>query len=131
MFKSILISIIFVSSIFASNIHWTKNNLDDSIDKLSSKKQKIIMAYFWLEGCNACEYMSDRVFAQEDVSEFINENFIAYKTNLIPMDYPVFAYPTIYFIDENGEELGDPIMGAKNADEFMFLIEDIKEKFSK
>ena len=131
MFKSILIGILFVTNIFAADINWSKDNLDDTIENSSSKKQKVIMAYFWLEGCNACEYMSDRVFAQDEVSEFINENFIPFKTKEIPIDYPVFAYPTIYFLDENGEELGDPIMGAKNADEFMFAIEDIKEKFVK
>ncbi|MBT3280204.1 MAG: DUF255 domain-containing protein [Campylobacteraceae bacterium] len=130
MFKLFLVSTLFISSIYAGSINWSKENLDDTIEKLSDKKQKIVMAYFWLEGCNACEYMSDRVFNDDEVSEYINKNFISFKTNKIPMDYPVFAYPTIYFIDEDGNELGDPIMGAKNLDEFMFTIEEIKEKFS-
>ena len=37
----------------------------------------------------------------------------------------------IYFINKDGDELGDPIMGAKNYDEFMFIIEEMKERFSK
>jgi thioredoxin-related protein len=83
------------------------------------------MAYFWKKGCNACEYMRDRVFNKEEVSSFINDNFIPYKTNIIPDDYSIFAYPTIYFIDHNGEILAEPVMGARNLDEFMFMIEDV------
>ncbi len=131
MLKSVLVSILFVSTVFAGSINWSKDNLDDTISSTKNKKQKIIMAYFWQEGCNACEYMSDRVFAEDEVSAFINENFIPYKTDKLTFDYPVFAFPAIYFIGEDEQELGEPIMGARNADEFMFMIEEIKEQFSK
>ena len=131
MIKLIFIGILFLTNIYASNINWSKEDLNHTIKSIKNKKQKIIMAYFWQKDCNACEYMRDRVFENNEVSSFINKNFIPYKTNILTFEYPVFAFPAIYFIGEDGEELTEPIMGARNLDDFMSIIKDIKNQFSK
>ncbi len=123
----ILLLCLSLTSLVSAELNWSKDNLDKTIKSISSKKQKAVMAYFWQEGCNACEYMSDRVFANDDVSAYINENFIPYKTDTLDIEYPVFAFPAIYFIGADGEELADPVMGARNLDEFLFILEDMKE----
>jgi thioredoxin-related protein len=126
MLKILIVSLILVN-IYGEAINWSKTNLDKTIQSAKSKKQKIIMAYFWQKNCNACEYMTDRVFIDDNVSKFINENFIPYKTNKLTNDYFVFAFPAIYFIDENGDELAEPIMGARNLNDFKKIIKNIKD----
>jgi thioredoxin-related protein len=129
MVKNILFTIFLATFAFSGTINWSKDNLKDTINNAKDKKQKLIMAYYWQKNCNACEYMSDRVFTKDEVSKFINKNFIPYKTDILTDEYPVYGFPAIYFIDKNGKQVSNPIVGAKNLNDFMLIIEDINDFF--
>lgn len=60
--------------------------------------------------CGPCRMMDQQVFPQEEVGEFFNENFISAKIDMekgegrnLQQQYKVTAYPTLLFINQNGE----------------------------
>ena len=92
-------------------INFMQTSLDDAL-KMAKKSDKIVFVDVYTNWCKPCREMDKFVFSDARVGEFFNKNFVNFKLNAqnpenkkIAHSYGVTAYPTLIFLDKNGESL--------------------------
>jgi len=111
---------------FAQGIKFV-HNLDSALT-MAKAENKPIFIDFYTSWCAPCKVMSNEVFPQEKVGNFFNKKFINCKIQCddngvgveIGKQYAINAYPTIMFLNANGE-LIHSAAGSLAADEFIDL----------
>lgn len=126
---SILTAFVLLFSVFglkAQGINFEHGDVA-AIKELAQKENKIIFIDCLTDWCGPCKWMSANTFTDPQVGEFFNENFVNYKLDMekgegieFAKKYNVRAYPTLLFIDGNGEIVHIGI-GAKDAAGFIEL----------
>jgi S1-C subfamily serine protease len=130
--KSFLIGalIIFSFSILsAQGISFEKGSWAEIIKKAKAEN-KYIFVFPYAEWCSPCKWMTKNVFTDAKVAENFNSKFVNYKFDMekgegpkFAKAYAVTAYPTLLFINPNGE-LAHKVLGAISADQL--LMQSIK-----
>lgn len=76
----------------------------------AKKEKKLIFVDAYASWCGPCKRMAQTVFTRKEAGAFFNEKFINFKIDMEKGEgpafgdkYPVRAYPTLMFIDYNGE----------------------------
>ena len=94
--------------------------------EVANKEGKAVFIDAYAVWCGPCKRMAKEVFTKKEVGDFFNENFISVKLDMEKSDglsfgkkYPVYAYPTLYFLKGDGEVLkshkgGQSISGLIN-----------------
>lgn len=103
----------------------------------AQRQNKLIMVDFYTTWCGPCKLMTKTTFANTQVGDFANANFIAFKVDCekdtgvqLAQKYDIYNYPTIAFIDKNGNLLGKEI-GYKNAEDFLEIMDKYRKKITK
>ena len=91
----------------------------------AKKTGKPIFVDAYAKWCGPCKRMAKTTFMDKEVGEFFNEKFVNLKIDAEEPDgrkfrkkYPVSAYPTLFFIDENGEVL-HKVVGGQDVKKLM------------
>lgn len=89
----------------------TGETIEDVLS-LSKEKKKIVFIDFYIDACAPCRLMDQTAFTERSVYQFYNKNFINFKVDAIDFDYVNLAikynvqeYPTLVFLDEEGNVL--------------------------
>ncbi len=85
-----------------------KTTLTQVVDKAISE-DKLIFVDIYADWCTPCKMMDEDVFSDDDLSDFMKENFVNYKVdgekhngpNLGVM-FGVGGYPTLLILDQKG-----------------------------
>ncbi|MDA3945509.1 MAG: thioredoxin family protein [Helicobacteraceae bacterium] len=126
MYKIFLILIFVTTSLFAVT-DWAEDY--KSALKEAKSQQKKVLVYFTKEGCEKCDEMAWTMNSDQDVSEYINTHFVAVALDL---DYDrrqglkVYSAPTIYFINFNEKQIGDPVIGALGPKTFLLKLNEVE-----
>lgn len=124
-----------------SGIHFFYGTYEEALEA-AEDENKLVFVDAYTVWCGPCRWMSSNVFTNEYVGAFFNKHFINVKMDVERDDGPVFAsrygvraYPTLLFIDSNGEEV-ERHLGAMKADGFFrwgqaVLPETEEEQISK
>lgn len=127
--------------------HFSELSLPEAIKKAGKKGPNRIFVDCYTKWCAPCRMMSQTVFPQKEVGDFLNSNFINLKIDLeegagieIAKKYGVEAFPTFLILDASGNEIGR-IVGGGDAAVFLEKIkfamnpensiENLKAKFVK
>jgi thiol:disulfide interchange protein len=93
----------------------------------AKKENKLIFMDAYTSWCAPCRFMAANVFTDQSVGEYYNAHFVNLKVDMengegpdLSRRYSVMAYPTLLFIDGNGE-VKSRTMGGKPASEFIAL----------
>ncbi|WP_236974217.1 thioredoxin family protein [Membranihabitans maritimus] len=117
---------IFVFSLFCSlygnsQIEFHKENWAKIVEK-ANQENKLIFLDAYAVWCGPCKMMDRQVFSDPEIGDFFNENFINAKIDMekgegpgLRQKYQVTAYPTLLFINGNGE-LVHKTVGFKSPD---------------
>ncbi|QOY51781.1 thioredoxin family protein [Candidatus Sulfurimonas baltica] len=109
-----------------SAIEW--HTYEDAL-KLQEKSSKVIMVDVIRTECQYCIKMDKNVFADEEMSRWLQERFIPVKINLdtekMPLDVEVKMTPTFYFLDKN-KKIVKTIPGSWNIEDFKDLTKNIR-----
>ena len=88
----------------------------------AQKQDKLVFVDAFAKWCGPCKKMAKNVFTLSEVGDFFNENFINLKLDMEESDgrtfgsqYPVSAYPTLFFLSPDGE-IVTKSTGGKQAD---------------
>ena len=113
-----LIVTIFQTSLFAENV---KNNIDTH--------SKITMIFITQTGCPACERIKE-MMQYKKFKDIIQKHFIVRKldiseVNTLPknLEQPI-GTPTIYFLNKDGKELVEWMVGGKSEENFMDILKE-------
>ncbi len=110
----------------AQGIDFFEGTWEEAVEQ-ATKQEKIIFVDAYAEWCGPCKRMAKNVFPQKEVGDFFNENFINMKLDMergeglkFRKDYPVSAFPTLFFIDFNGT-IVHKVKGAQQAESLIKL----------
>lgn len=103
----------------------------------AGEENKLIFVDAYAKWCGPCKRMAKNVFTNPSVGEYMNENFISVKMDMeeekgisFGRTYPVSAFPTLFFMDENGEVIKKQV-GALQSKEFLDLAKLVLKSFDR
>lgn len=133
-FSLIALALIFLYNIkvSAEEIKFEKGTFNEVLKKAKSEN-KILMIDFFTDWCKWCVELDKKVYTDNDVAEFANSKQVNWKIDAekgegvgLAKKYAVSGYPTIVFVDGNGDEV-DRIVGYMPAKDFLKKIKEFSE----
>jgi len=123
--KLILILLLAGTSLFA-DMYWA----DDyrSGIKEAAKEDKNIILFFSKEDCQKCEDVTWTISFDKNVSNYVNENFIAIEIDTEydkRQGYKIYQTPTIYFLDAKAKQIGKPLTKVLKPVDFLKKLKKI------
>lgn len=128
--------LISVNLLSAQGISFFHGTWDEAIEE-AQKTDKVIFVDAYAKWCGPCKAMARNVFTQKEVGEYFNDNFINIKMDMEEKEgisfgrkYPVSAYPTLFFISNEGELIKKSV-GGKQVDGLIALAKKALAGFDK
>jgi thioredoxin-related protein len=96
--------------------------------EVANREDKLILLYFYEEGCTYCKYMEEVVFIDGKVSTLMEEVFVVVPINVedIPEEldrrFRAVGTPTFMVYDPKRDKLFAQIFGLQEAEEFFELL---------
>ena len=116
----------------ASSLDWSRS-YSASLQEAQTQN-KPLMVYLKLPGCGTCRFMDENVFTDKEVKAALNRDFVIVKLYAndreLPEDLKMEMAPVFHFIDAAGNEHIDTLVGGKNAEKFLELLEEMRETYS-
>ncbi len=126
----IALMVLIVGQGFGQGIEFFHGSWEEALEE-AKKQEKVIFIDAYATWCGPCKRMAREVFPDEKVGEFFNRHFINMKLDMekgegltFRKTYPVSAFPTLYFINGDGEVV-DKVRGAQDVDGFLRLGEKV------
>ena len=97
---------------------------------LATKEHKGVFVILSKEGCDACWYMQNVVFDNDDVVDMLESKYIPVYIDIhddvVPKGLGYIGTPTMYFLDANGKKLKNGrIDGVLNYREFLERLSNV------
>ena len=117
----------------AAQINWLYTYKEASA--VAAKENKPMVVYMHRPGCESCDFLSTKVFTDENLSSYVNEHYVPVLLNVSKSDAPkhliVKASPVFHFVNAKGEFIEETLYGGKNAKAFLKILQDVEAKFIK
>lgn len=117
----------------AQGISFFQGTWDEAKVKAKAEN-KLIFVDAYAVWCGPCKWMASNAFPDAAVGEYFNKYFIAVKMDMekssnaaFAKQYPVEAYPTLFFIKSDGK-IADKVVGAQDAAGLLAVGKDIQKK---
>jgi thioredoxin-related protein len=120
-----LVTFIFFNFLFftahSEGINFQQISLSSALKKAEKEHKKVFVDVFavW---CGPCKYLTNNVFTDELLGNYMNEHFISIKIDgengegiKLMEEFSIDAYPTMLFLDPN-RTLRKKVVGALEAD---------------
>ena len=129
-FRYLLFPILLLISVstqgFGQGISFFEGTWKEALVK-ATDENKLIFVDAYATWCGPCKMMAKKVFTQEDVGEFFNDNFINMKLDMekgesteFRRKFSVSAFPTLFFVSGDNE-LIHKVVGAKQGPDLIDL----------
>lgn len=106
----------------AGGIDFQDLSLEEGLKK-AKKENKIVFIDVYATWCGPCKYLSKNVFVDDDLGEFMNENFVSLKLDgekgdglRLMNEFSLDSYPTMLFLNSDMDLL-QKIVGAVSAEQ--------------
>lgn len=127
--KIALASILFLGSIsvsYAQGISFEHNKSWNDIVQKAKAENKLIFMDAYTVWCGPCKALQARVFPDKQLGEYFNSNFVNAKVDMergegpaLASKFKVRAYPTLFFIDPNTQQVVVQAMGFRQAEDLL------------
>lgn len=125
-YLSILISTLFIGTSFAQGVQFESVDFQTALSK-AKKENKLVFMDAYTTWCGPCKWMNKNVFTDDSVGSYYNDKFVNVKMDMekgegieLAKRYEVAAYPTLLFINGDGE-LMHTSAGSRPAADFLDL----------
>jgi len=126
--KKLLLTLLVAATSLLADLAWV--DYDKALEE-AKKTEKLVMVMLGRENCPACEYMKDRVFADEKVLAEVNKHFIPVyldiHNDLLPNGLSYIGTPTFHFMNAYEIKKGR-IDGGLSVKDFLEEIAEITAK---
>jgi thioredoxin-related protein len=129
----ILIALVLFSQSLLAQMNFEKGTVSEVLAKAKAEN-KVVMVDVLTDWCVWCVELDNLVYSRPDVYEYANVNQINYKIDAekgegiaFKEKYDVQGYPTILFLDGDGNEV-DRIYGYYPAAQFKEMMVDYSQK---
>ena len=127
-------AVMFSSMLMASPIHWAKD-FNSGVAEAQAKTKPILFISS-RHSCKYCVILERTALSDPKIINELNRNFvtiISYSDDgdYMPKELWRPGTPAIWFLDEKGEPLFQPIMGAIDAKNFYRALMLVKKEYIK
>ena len=120
----------------SQGIEFFKGTWAEALEK-ASKEEKLVFVDAYAKWCGPCKRMSKNVFTHPAVGEYYNANFVNLKLDMeesesrdFKKSFRVSAYPTLFFINGEGE-LVKKVVGGRSTKDFVQLGKDVVKSYDR
>jgi thioredoxin-related protein len=127
--KVVIGCILFLGSIslsHAQGISFEHNKSWNEIVQKAKAENKLIFMDAYTVWCGPCKALQARVFPDKQLGEYFNSNFVNAKIDMergegpsLASKFQVRAYPTLFFIDPNTQEVVVQAMGFRQVEDLL------------
>jgi len=115
-----------LETLYGASISW-EHNYPKALAKAKGADRPL-MVYLYLPNCGSCNYMNKNVFTDRDVIDYLEKNYVVVKlyTNDkgLPDELKSEMAPVFHFMDPRSSKRIGTVMGGKNAEKFLELLEE-------
>lgn len=126
--KLIITTLLFTLSLFAGGINFEKD-LDTAKQKAQNENKKLMIMYSAV-GCPECNYMKKKVFVNEEIISYTNENYVSVILDIQEhkeiLPYKYIGIPTFYITDAKDMKLISQKIGGTRDVQFLDFIKNTK-----
>jgi len=132
--KIVMTFLMLVSTLFASSINWSTDYHTGVAE--ATKQNKPMLFISSRHSCKYCVILEKTTLSDAGIVDELNRNFIPVisysdEGDYLPRELWRPGTPAIWFLDERGAPMFQPIMGAIDAQNFSKAIDIVKEEFIK
>ncbi|MGB5965557.1 MAG: thioredoxin family protein [Sulfurimonadaceae bacterium] len=132
--KIVVMFLMLSSMLFASPINWAKDYKSGVAE--ATKQTKPILFISSRHTCKYCVILEKTALMDPKIVNELNRNFISVVSysdegDYLPKELWRPGTPAIWFLDDKGEPLFQPIMGAVDAENFYRALTLVKEEYIK
>lgn len=120
-------------SLQASEINFRKLSFKEGL-AAAAKEGKPVFVDCFTTWCGPCKWMSANIFTDDAVAKYYNENYVCLKIDMekgegidIAKRYGIRAYPTLLYLDSEGEQLLVSVGAARNPQDYIDAGEQAKD----
>lgn len=129
--KNLLFILLMALTVNAAEINWLYTYKEASA--VATKENKPMVIYMHRPGCESCDFLSEKVFTDENLSAYINQHYVPALLNVsksgAPKHLVVSASPVFQFVNGKGEKIEETLYGGKNARAFLKILQEVEAKF--
>lgn len=120
------------TSLFASQIQWAKDFQTGVAE--ATKQEKPILFIYSNHNCKYCVMLEEKTLQDTRVIEALGQDYISIisysdEGDYLPRELWRPGTPTLWFLDQHGEAMFEPLMGAVDADNFLKALAIVKLEF--
>ena len=123
--RLLLALLLALTALNAATIGW-QHNYQKALAKAKGG-DKPLLVYLYLPNCKSCSYMNDNVFSDKRVIDYVEKNYVAVKLypndKGLPQALQSGMSPVFYFLNSQNAEVIESVMGGKNAEKFLELLQ--------
>jgi thiol-disulfide isomerase/thioredoxin len=120
-----------------SEISFEKNKSFKVLKARAKKENKLIFIDTYTTWCSPCKWMDKNIFTNSEVADYYNNNFINVKFDAedqgegtkIKKLYNIESYPTLLFIDGDGNLIHQILEISKNPQDYIKFAEKAQGNF--
>jgi len=132
--KIVLMVVMWSSMLFASPINWEKDYKTGLAKANKLNKPMILISS--RHSCKYCVILDQTTLIDPKVVHELNRNFVTVisysdEGDYMPKELWRPGTPAIWFLDETGEPLFQPIMGAIDVENFLMAVDIVKKEYIK
>ena len=123
--KKILLSVLFMSSLLASEINWI-HNYDDAL-KIAKQQHKDIYIFIGADECRFCVLFKKKALSKQSVIDRLNEEYVSVylsrDQHIIPSNFETQGVPRHYFVTSEGKVFHED-RGSREEDGFLSILDE-------
>jgi thiol-disulfide isomerase/thioredoxin len=121
-------------SLFGQGIEFIEVTWQEALEQ-AKQENKLLFVDSYAQWCGPCKRMAKEEFVKPEVGQFYNSNFINLKLDMeskngrtFDSKYPVSAYPTMFFLNGEGEVV-KKVKGGKKGDELIAMAKMVLKSY--
>ncbi len=132
--KIVLSLLLLLSTVFADGLHLAKSFQDAVATAYNNEKP--IMFIVSRHTCKYCVMLEKYTLSDSDVIQKLNKGFVTYIAYTDDNDqFPEQLWrpgtPAVWFLDNDGRPMSEPIMGAIDAKNLLKVLTIVEKRFEK